>query len=64
MPQVASLSDHHILISKIIKDGRTYAKMKELNLEEKIKQVAYLISGDKITPSQLEYAKEMVLGNN
>ena len=64
MPQVASLSDHHILISKIIKDGRTYAKMKELNLEEKIKQVAYLISGDKITPSQLEYAKEMVLGSN
>lgn len=64
MPQVASLSDHHILISKIIKDGRTYAKMKELNLEEKIKQVAYLISGDKITSSQLEYAKEMVLGNN
>lgn len=64
MPQVASLSDHHILISKIIKDGRTYAKMKELSLEEKIKQVAYLISGDKITPSQLEYAKEMVLGSN
>ena len=64
MPQVASLSDHHILISKIIKDGRTYAKIKELNLEEKIKQVAYLISGDKITPSQLEYAKEMVLGSN
>lgn len=64
MPQVASLSDHHILISKLIKDGRTYAKMKELNLEEKIKQVAYLISGDKITSSQLEYAKEMVLGSN
>ncbi len=64
MPQVASLSDHHILISKVIKDGRTYAKMKELNLKEKIKQVAYLISGDKITTSQLEYAKEMVLGSN
>lgn len=61
MPQVASLSDHHILISKKIKDGRTYAEMKELSLEEKIKQVAYLISGDKITSSQLEYAKEMVL---
>lgn len=61
MPQVASLSDHHILISKKIKEGRTYAEIKELSLEEKIKQVAYLISGDKITSSQLEYAKEMVL---
>ncbi len=61
MPQVASLSDHHILIEKEVKGNRTFSHMKELNLEEKIKQVAYLISGDKITEKQLEYAKEMVL---
>ncbi len=61
MPQVASLSDHHILISKEVKGNRTYAHMKELTLDEKIKQVAYLISGGSITEKQLEYAKEMVL---
>ncbi len=61
MPQVASLSDHHILISKEVKGNRTYAHMKELNLDEKIRQIAYLISGGKITDKQLEYAKEMVL---
>jgi len=61
MPQVASLSDHHILISKEIKGNRTYAHMKELTLDEKIRQVAYLISGGNITEKQLEYAKEMVL---
>jgi DNA repair protein RecN (Recombination protein N) len=61
MPQVASLSDHHILISKEVKANRTYAHMKELTLDEKIKQVAYLISGGNITEKQLEYAKEMVL---
>ncbi len=63
MPQVASLSDHDLLISKEIKNGRTYSKVKELSLEEKIRQVAYLISGGKVTDKQLEYAKEMVLGN-
>ncbi len=63
MPQVASLSDHDLLISKEIKNGRTYSKVKELFLEEKIRQVAYLISGGKVTDKQLEYAKEMVLGN-
>jgi len=62
MPQVASLSNHHILITKEIKGNRTFAHMKELSLEEKIKQVAYLISGGSITEKQLEYAKEMVLG--
>ena len=63
MPQVASLSDHPILISKTVKDGRTYSSVKELSLEEKIRQIAYLISGGKVTEKQLEYAKEMVLGN-
>lgn len=64
MPQVASISDHHILISKEVKDGRTYSKAKELSIEEKIRQIAYLISGGKVTEKQLEYAKEMVLGSN
>jgi len=61
MPQVASLSDHHILISKEVKTKRTYAHMKELTLDEKIHQVAYLISGGEVTEKQLDYAKEMVL---
>jgi len=64
MPQVASLSDHHILISKEIKGQRTYAHMKELTLEEKIRQVAYLISGGHITEKQLEYAQEMVMNRS
>ena len=61
MPQVASLSNHHILISKSVKEGRTYTAIKELNLEEKIHEVAHLISGNKVTEKQLEYAREMVL---
>lgn len=61
MPQVASLSDHHILVSKEVKGGRTFATVRSLSLEEKIKEVATLISGGKVTEKQLEYAKEMVL---
>ena len=61
LPQVASLSDHHILVSKFVHDGRTYASVKELGLEEKIEEVAHLISGDKVTQTQLDYAREMVL---
>ena len=62
MPQVASLSDHHILIRKEVSAGRTYTRIQELGLEEKIREVAYLISGGKITQKQLDYAREMVLG--
>lgn len=61
LPQVARLSDHHIRISKKVVGNRTYASVKELNLEEKIYEIASLISSGKITEKQLEYAKEMVL---
>ncbi len=61
MPQVASKADHHILLSKEVHGSRTYSYAKELSLEERVRQVAYLISGGKISEKQLEYAKEMVL---
>lgn len=63
LPQVASLSDHHILIEKEVKKDRTYVHIQELSLEDKIKEIAHLISGEKVTEKQLEYAKEMVLSN-
>ena len=60
-PQVACLSDHAIMISKQVKQGRTSTSIKELSLDEKIDAVAGLISNGKITDKQREYAKEMVL---
>lgn len=61
LPQVASLSKNHLKISKEVINGRTYTNMKELSLDEKIYEIALMISGGKVTNSQLEYAKEMVL---
>ena len=61
LPQVACLSDHHIRISKNVIGKRTFANAKELTLEEKIYEIASLISSGKVTDKQLEYAKELVL---
>ncbi|MCR5491528.1 MAG: DNA repair protein RecN [Bacilli bacterium] len=63
MPQVASFSDHHIKISKSIKGGRTYTDIRELGLEEKIREIAFIISDGEPTPKQLDYAREMVLNS-
>ena len=63
-PQVAARSEHQILLSKKVKEGRTYAEIKELGLDEKIRQVAYLISGGDITQKQLDYATEMVMSHS
>ena len=60
-PQVASLSDHAVLIEKKIEEGRTFTKLHELDLEEKIDAVAGLISSGQITQKQRDYAKEMIM---
>ena len=63
LPQVAALSKNHVKISKEIKNNRTETYIKYLNLDEKIYEIASLISGGKVSEKQLEYAKEMVLSN-
>ena len=61
LPQVAALSKNHLKIAKEIKNKRTYTSIKYLSLDEKIYEIASLISGGKVSEKQLEYAKEMVL---
>lgn len=61
LPQVAALSKNHVKISKEIKNKRTYTYIKYLSLDEKIYEIASLISGGKVSEKQLEYAKELVL---
>lgn len=61
LPQVAALSKNHVKISKEIKNNRTYTSIKYLSLDEKIYEIASLISGGKVSEKQLEYAKELVL---
>ncbi len=61
LPQVASMSKTHLKISKTVLKDRTYTKVKELSLDEKIYEIALMISGGNVTESQLAYAKEMVM---
>ena len=60
LPQVAAYSNNHILISKKEINGRTFSEIKELSKEEKIREIAKLISNGEVTESQLEYARELI----
>ena len=60
LPQVAAYSTTHMLITKKEENGRTYANIKVLTPEEKIREIAKLISDGDVTSKQLEYAKELV----
>ncbi|MCU5746341.1 DNA repair protein RecN [Staphylococcus sp. SQ8-PEA] len=64
LPQVASMSDHHLLISKDTLDDRTTTKVEELIDETRIDEVARMISGANVTELTRQNAKEMIEQNH
>lgn len=60
LPQVAAMSDHHILIKKEIKGNRTKTILTKLTEEERIGELARMISGTQITTATEQHAKEML----
>ena len=64
LPQVASMSDHHLLISKASDADRTTTQVKELKDENKIDEIARMISGASVTELTRENAKEMIKQNH
>lgn len=64
LPQVASMSDHHLLISKASNADRTTTQVKELKDENKINEIARMISGASVTELTRENAKEMIKQNH
>ena len=64
LPQVASMSDHHLLISKMTKNDRTTTQVKELKIEDKIDEIARMISGASVTELTRENAREMIAQNH
>ncbi|HEY2420184.1 MAG TPA: DNA repair protein RecN [Neobacillus sp.] len=56
LPQVAAMADTHLFISKISKGGRTKTFVAPLNKEEKIKEIARMISGVEITDLTKKHA--------
>lgn len=58
--QIASLANSHLLIKKNIEKDKTYTEIIALEKDERIQELARIISGDKITDISLANAKEML----
>lgn len=60
IPQVAAVSNHHLRVSKIIENERTIAHINELKHDQKIIEIASMISGEKVTDASLKSAEELI----
>lgn len=59
LPQIAALADRHLVIEKVQKKERVYVKVKELSEEERVKEIARMLSG-KTTEASLRHAQELL----
>lgn len=60
--QIASLADIHYLIKKTTSEGRAVSNVKVLNRDERVKEVARIMGGVKISETLLATAAEMIGG--
>lgn len=60
LAQIAAFGDLHFKVEKSVEKGRTRTEVKELNKERRVEEIARMISGDKITPTSLKHAKELL----
>ena len=62
LPQVASLADQHLRISKVSDGSSTRTGVDVLDYEERIDELARMLGGVEITQKTREHAAEMLAG--
>jgi DNA repair protein RecN (Recombination protein N) len=60
LPQVASMADTHLLIEKHEKENRTITSVSELTTEDKINELARMMTGAEMTETTKNHAKELL----
>lgn len=60
LPQTASRGKNHYHIYKVEENAKTISRIRKLSLDERIKELAKMISGEQITQTALETAKHLL----
>jgi DNA repair protein RecN (Recombination protein N) len=60
LPQVAAAGNAHIQVSKSVRSGKTYAQAATLGEEERIAEIARMLSGGVAEATALEHARELL----
>ena len=60
LAQIAALADEHLLVEKETEGNSTFTKIRPLDKNEKVIEVAKLLSGEKVTDASIKSAKELM----
>jgi DNA repair protein RecN (Recombination protein N) len=60
LPQIAAFGDQHFLIEKAEKQGRTQTNIRRMENGERTREVARMLSGEKLTETSLRHAEALI----
>ena len=60
LPQVAAMADKHFLIEKSVVGNKTVSSITKMDEEERINELARMLSGSTVSPAVLANAREMI----
>lgn len=60
LPQIASRSDHHYMVEKILVEDRTQSTIRPLDEEERVEEIARMLGGARVTTKTRDAARELL----
>lgn len=60
LPQIAAMGSHHYKVSKEETDNGTISRMTELSQQERVQEIAQMLSGSDVSEAALANAKELL----
>ncbi len=60
LPQIAAKGDHHFLVFKEDDDHQTYTRLKLLSREERVEELAKMLSGENVTQAAVMNAEDLL----
>ena len=60
LPQIAGLADHHYEVKKTDDKIRTSSSIEKLTDEGRVREIAKLMSGEKVTKASIQGAQELM----
>ena len=60
LPQVAAKGAHHFKVFKETHSGSTFTQLRKLSSDQRIEEIAQMLSGEVLTESAMQHAKELL----
>jgi DNA repair protein RecN (Recombination protein N) len=60
LPQIAAIDSHHLKVAKALEGSRTVSRIRQLNPDERVTEIAVMLSSNPPTTAALQTARELM----